>query len=64
MLVYGAELDEAPDAYRRLPDVLREQGDTIKVLHTLRPLVVVMAPSAWDAAGKPLNPFLSAQVDP
>jgi tRNA-splicing ligase RtcB len=63
VLVYGAELDEAPQAYRRLPDVLRDQGNTVKVLHTLRPLVVVMAPSAWDAAGKPLNPFLTVKVD-
>jgi hypothetical protein len=46
-----------------LPDVLRDQGNTVKVLHTLRPLVVVMAPSAWDAAGKPLNPFLTVKVD-
>jgi tRNA-splicing ligase RtcB len=62
VLVYGAELDEAPQAYRRLPDVLRDQGDTVTVLHTLRPLVVVMAPSAWDAAGKPLNPFLAVEA--
>jgi tRNA-splicing ligase RtcB len=29
--------------YRRLPDVLEAQGDTIEVLHTLTPIVVVMA---------------------
>jgi tRNA-splicing ligase RtcB len=29
--------------YRRLPEVLAAQGETIEVLHTLRPLVVVMA---------------------
>jgi tRNA-splicing ligase RtcB len=42
-------LDESPQAYRRLPDVLSAQGDTIEVLHALRPLVVVMAgPDVFD----------------
>jgi len=36
-------LDESPHAYRRLPDVLAAQGDTVTVLHTLTPLIVVMA---------------------
>jgi tRNA-splicing ligase RtcB len=36
-------LDEAPQAYRRLPEVLAAQEGTVEVLHTLRPLVVVMA---------------------
>jgi tRNA-splicing ligase RtcB (3'-phosphate/5'-hydroxy nucleic acid ligase) len=35
--------DEIPDVYRRLPDVLAPQQGTIEVLHTLRPLIVVMA---------------------
>lgn len=39
----GGDLDEAPQAYRRLPDVLREHEGTIRVLHTLRPLGVAMA---------------------
>ena len=43
VILRGGGLDEAPHAYRRLPDVLAAQGDTIRVLHTLRPLVVVMA---------------------
>jgi tRNA-splicing ligase RtcB len=43
VILRGGGLDEAPQAYRRLPDVLAAQGDTIKVLHTLRPLIVVMA---------------------
>jgi tRNA-splicing ligase RtcB len=43
VILRGGGLDEAPQAYRRLPDVLAAQGDTIRVLHTLRPLVVVMA---------------------
>ncbi len=41
----GAGLDESPDCYKRLPDVLREQGSTIKILHTLKPLGVAMAGS-------------------
>lgn len=40
----GAGLDEAPQAYKRLPDVLKHQGDTIEVLHTLSPIIVCMAP--------------------
>jgi tRNA-splicing ligase RtcB (3'-phosphate/5'-hydroxy nucleic acid ligase) len=43
IVVRGGGLDESPHAYRRLPDVLSAQGDTIEVVHTLRPLVVVMA---------------------
>jgi tRNA-splicing ligase RtcB len=39
----GGGLDESPQAYRRLPDVLAAQGDTVRVLHTLTPLIVVMA---------------------
>lgn len=43
VILRGGGLDESPHVYRRLPDVLRAQGGTIEVLHTLRPLVVVMA---------------------
>ncbi|HEX6316875.1 MAG TPA: RtcB family protein [Gemmatimonadaceae bacterium] len=43
VILKGGGLDEAPQAYRRLPDVLAAQGNTIKVLHELRPLIVVMA---------------------
>ena len=43
VVLRGGGLDESPHAYRRLPEVLAAQGDTIEVLHTLRPLVVVMA---------------------
>jgi tRNA-splicing ligase RtcB len=39
----GGDLDEAPQAYRRLPDVLAAHAGTIRILHTLRPLGVVMA---------------------
>lgn len=43
VILRGGGLDESPHAYRRLPDVLSAQGDTIQVLHTLRPLIVLMA---------------------
>jgi tRNA-splicing ligase RtcB len=39
----GADLDESPMAYRRLPDVLAQHVGTVKVLHTLRPFAVAMA---------------------
>ncbi|HTS17528.1 MAG TPA: RtcB family protein [Verrucomicrobiae bacterium] len=43
VVLRGGDLDEAPQAYRRLPDVLVAHGSTIRVLHTLRPLGVAMA---------------------
>ena len=43
VLLRGGGTDESPHVYRRLPDVLKAQGSTVDVLHTLRPLVVVMA---------------------
>ncbi len=43
VIVRGGDVDESPHVYRRLPDVLQAQGSTIEVLHTLTPLVVVMA---------------------
>ena len=39
----GGDLDEAPQAYRRLTDVLAAHAGTIRILHTLRPLGVAMA---------------------
>jgi tRNA-splicing ligase RtcB len=39
----GADLDESPMAYRRLPEVIAEHAGTIRVLHTLRPFAVAMA---------------------
>ena len=44
VVLRGGDLDEAPQAYRRLTDVLAAQGDTIEVVHTLKPLIVCMAP--------------------
>jgi tRNA-splicing ligase RtcB len=49
VILRGGGLDESPHVYRRLPDVLAAQQDTITVLHTLRPLVVAMAgPDEFD----------------
>ena len=43
IVLRGGDLDEAPQAYRRLPDVLAAHAGTIRILHTLRPLGVAMA---------------------
>jgi tRNA-splicing ligase RtcB len=43
VVLRGGGLDESPHVYRRLPEVLAAQGHTIEVLHTLKPLIVVMA---------------------
>jgi tRNA-splicing ligase RtcB len=49
VILRGGGLDESPHVYRRLPDVLAAQQDTVAVLHTLRPLVVAMAgPDEFD----------------
>jgi|SRR5882724_8009403 len=39
----GADLDESPMAYRRLPEVIAQHAGSVKVLHTLRPFAVAMA---------------------
>jgi tRNA-splicing ligase RtcB len=43
VVLRGGGTDESPHVYRRLPEVLAAQEGTVEVLHTLRPLVVVMA---------------------
>jgi tRNA-splicing ligase RtcB (3'-phosphate/5'-hydroxy nucleic acid ligase) len=43
IVLIGGGADEAPEVYKRLPDVLRAHGDSIRVKHTLRPLGVAMA---------------------
>jgi tRNA-splicing ligase RtcB len=43
VILRGGGLDEAPQVYRRLPDVLAAQGPTIEIVHRLTPLVVAMA---------------------
>jgi len=45
----GGAADEAPAAYKRLDQVLADHGDTIRILHRLRPLGVAMAgPEVYD----------------
>ncbi len=39
----GAGLDESPDCYKRLSEVLTEHGESIRILHTLTPVGVAMA---------------------
>ncbi|HEY2065191.1 MAG TPA: RtcB family protein [Gemmatimonadaceae bacterium] len=46
VILRGGGLDESPQAYRRLPEVLEAQEGTVEILHILRPLVVVMAGEA------------------
>jgi tRNA-splicing ligase RtcB len=49
VMLMGADLDESPMAYRRLPDVLAEHAGTVRILHTMRPFAVVMAgPGEFD----------------
>jgi tRNA-splicing ligase RtcB len=43
VVLRGGDVDEAPQAYRRLPEVLAAHAGTIRVLHTLHPLGVAMA---------------------
>lgn len=39
----GADTDESPQAYKRLPEVLEHHQDSVRILHTLKPLGVAMA---------------------
>ena len=43
VVLRGADTDEAPQAYKRLPDVLKHHAGTVRVLHTLKPIGVAMA---------------------
>ena len=43
VILRGGGVDEAPQVYRRLRDVLDAQGPTVQVLTVLTPLIVVMA---------------------
>jgi tRNA-splicing ligase RtcB len=43
VVLRGADTDEAPQAYKRLPEVLRHHSGTVRVLHTLSPIGVAMA---------------------
>ena len=41
----GAGTDESPHCYKRLHEVLAHHGNTVRVLHVLKPLGVAMAGS-------------------
>lgn len=41
--VMGGDLDESPQAYRRLPEVLEAHAATIEIMETLKPFAVIMA---------------------
>jgi tRNA-splicing ligase RtcB len=43
IVLVGGGADEAPEVYKRLPEVLAAHGDSIRVRHRLRPLGVAMA---------------------
>ncbi len=43
IVLIGGGADEAPEVYKRLPEVLAAHGDSIRVKHTLTPLGVAMA---------------------
>jgi tRNA-splicing ligase RtcB len=43
IVLVGGGADEAPEVYKRLPDVLDAHGGSIRIKHTLRPLGVAMA---------------------
>lgn len=40
----GADVDEAPQAYKRIEEVLQAHQGTIEILHTLMPVGVAMSP--------------------
>ena len=41
--VLGGDVDEFSECYKRLDQVLAAQGPTVKIKHTLRPIMVLMA---------------------
>lgn len=49
VLLRGGGLDESPQAYRPLWDVLHHMGDRVEIQHVLKPLIVCMAgPDVFD----------------
>jgi tRNA-splicing ligase RtcB len=44
----GGGADEAPEVYKRIPDVLAAHGNSIQVKHTLRPLGVAAGRDVHD----------------
>lgn len=45
IILKGGGADEAPEVYKKLPEVLELHKGTIEIKHTLEPLIVVMAGS-------------------
>lgn len=43
VILRGADVDESPHVYKRLDEVLAHHSDTIKILHKLTPIAVMMA---------------------
>lgn len=43
VVLYGGGLDESPHCYKRLTEVLKEHGDSVKIIHCLTPMGVAMA---------------------
>jgi tRNA-splicing ligase RtcB (3'-phosphate/5'-hydroxy nucleic acid ligase) len=43
IVLVGGGADEAPEVYKRLPDVLAAHAGSVSVKHRLRPLGVAMA---------------------
>jgi len=43
IVLVGGGADEAPEVYKRLPNVLAAHAGSVRVMHTLRPLGVAMA---------------------
>jgi tRNA-splicing ligase RtcB len=41
--VRGGDLDESPFAYKRIEEILQAHQETIKIIHTLKPIGVCMA---------------------
>jgi len=46
--LYGADVDESPFVYKRLNEVLGFHSNTIKILHDLQPIAVMMAGNERD----------------
>lgn len=45
IILKGGGPDEAPEVYKRLPEVLKHHNTCVKVIHTLDPVIVCMAGS-------------------
>lgn len=45
VILRGADVDEAPQAYKRIDEVLAHHADTVEIVHKLTPLGVAMAGS-------------------